>query len=60
MKKGIYSRDHKCWETIKGYKIAPYVSKLKNKDAKCLMTYEDYRKKLDSVGIMSFFKRKPK
>ena len=56
----ILHESNNAWEEIKYYRVAPYVSKNKNKDIKCLMTHENYRKHLDSVGIKKFFSVVPK
>jgi len=58
--KKILHKSNDTWQSIKYYKLAPYINKIKNKDVKCLMTKENYTKHLDSVGIKRYFEIKPK
>lgn len=50
-------KDKPIWKDIGFTRIAPHVNTIKEKSAKCIMTYEEYKKELDRTGIMRFFKK---
>ena len=43
------------WKNLTFYPVGFYVNDVKNKTEQCLMTIEDYKKKLDETGIKRFF-----
>lgn len=58
IQKCLVNRDKAIWKNIGLAKLAPYVNKREEKSNKCLMTIEDYKKELDSKGLMRFWKKK--
>lgn len=42
--KSLLKKDKEVWKNVGFAKIAPYVSNLKEKSVKCLMTIEEYKK----------------
>ena len=58
IQKSLTNKSKPIWKNIGFAKLAPYVNKRDQKTNKCLMTYEDYKKELDSKGLMRFWKKK--
>ena len=44
IQKSLLQKDKQVWKNIGVAKLAPYVSSIKEKTNKCLITYEDYQK----------------
>ena len=59
IQKSLLKKEKQVWKNIGCAKLAPYVSSIKEKSSKCLMTIEDYRKELDKNGLMRFWKKAP-
>lgn len=59
IQKSLLRKDKEVWKNIGCAKLAPYVSSIKEKSNKCLMTIEDYKKELDKNGLMRFWKKAP-
>jgi putative SOS response-associated peptidase YedK len=57
--KSLLKKDKQVWKNVGFAKIAPYVSNLKEKSVKCLMTIDEYKKELDKTGLMRFWKKAP-
>ena len=57
--KSLLKKEKEVWKNVGFAKIAPHVNKLNEKSVKCLMTIDDYKKELDKVGLMRFWKKPP-
>jgi hypothetical protein len=57
--KSLLKKEKQVWKNIGCAKLAPYVSSIKEKSNKCLMTIEEYKKELDKNGLMRFWKKPP-
>lgn len=56
--KEILNEKNEIWNKVEFFRVGPFVNNVKNKTDKCLMSYDDYLKELDSKGIKQFFKPK--
>lgn len=56
--KEILNENNQIWSNVNFYKAGPSVNNIKNKSEKCVMSYENHIKELDSKGIKQYFKPK--
>lgn len=59
IQKSLLKKEKQVWKNIGCAKLAPYVSSIKEKSSKCLMTIDEYKKELDKTGLMRFWKKAP-
>jgi hypothetical protein len=59
IQKSLLDKKKQVWKNVGCAKLAPYVSSIKEKSSKCLMTIDEYKKELDKTGLMRFWKKPP-
>jgi len=57
--KSLLKKDKEVWKNVGFARVAPYVSNIKEKSVKCLMTVDEYKKQLDKTGLMKYWKKAP-